>query len=102
MVIRKIITSKIIKGTVFRVEYFFISKYFDQYFLYALMVFKIFQSFSLPYTIINFLFDSFKLLTHFKIAHWNPPQNSLLCDWSMLSSVESADLLLAAGKMRKN
>ncbi len=40
-----------------------------------------FKSFPPPYTIINFLFVSSKLLTHFE--YWNPPQNSLLCDWSM-------------------
>ncbi len=40
-----------------------------------------------------------KLLTNFKNAYGNPPLNSLLCNWSMFSS---ADLSLAAGKMRKN
>ena len=63
------------------------------------MVFKVFQSFSLSYTIINFLFASLKLLTNFENAYWNPHQNSLLCDWLMFSS---ADLSLAAGKMREN
>ncbi len=33
--------------------------------VYALLVFKVFQSFSLPYTIINFLFASLKLLVIF-------------------------------------
>jgi hypothetical protein len=50
----------------------------------------------------NLLFASLKLLTNlilYVIAYWNAPQNSLLCDWSMFSS---ADLSLAAGKMRKN
>ncbi len=56
-----------------------------------------FKSFSLPYTLINFLFASLKLLTYFENAYLNPPQNSLLCDWSMFSS---ADLSLAAEKMR--
>ncbi len=76
-------------------------KHFNRYILsvYALLVFKIFQSFLLPYTINNFLFSSLKLLTNFENAYWNPPQNSLLCDWSMFSS---ADLSLAAGKMHKN
>ncbi len=63
------------------------------------MVVTIFQSFSQPSTIINFLFASLKLLTNFENAYWNPPQNSLLCDWSMFST---AYLSLAAGKMRKN
>ncbi len=61
-----------------------------------MMVFKVFQKLSLPYTIIKFLFSSLKLLTNFENAYWNPPQNFFLCDWSMFSS---ADLLLAAGKM---
>ncbi len=38
------------------------------------------------YTVINFLFASLKLLTNFENAYWNPPQSSLLCDWSMFSS----------------
>jgi hypothetical protein len=66
---------------------------------YALMVCKVFQKLSLSYIIINFLFASLILLTNFENAYWNPPQNSLLCDWSMFSS---ADLSLAAGKMREN
>jgi hypothetical protein len=35
-----------------------------------------FKTFSLPYTIINFLFASLKFLTNFENAYWNPPQNS--------------------------
>ncbi len=62
------------------------------------MVFNVFPKLSPPYTIINFLFASFKLLTDFENAYWNPPQNFLLCDWSMFSS---ADLSLAAGNMHK-
>jgi hypothetical protein len=62
------------------------------------MVLRSFKSFSLPYTIINFLFASLKLLTNFKNAYWNPPKNFLLCNWSMCSS---ADLSLVAGKMRE-
>ncbi len=54
-----------------------------------------FKSILLPYTIINFLFASLKLLTNFENVYWNPPQNFLLCDWSMFSS---ADLLLVSGK----
>jgi hypothetical protein len=55
-----------------------------------------FKRFSLPYTIINILVASLKLLTN---SYRNPPQNFLLCDRLMFSG---ADLLLAAGKMRKN
>jgi hypothetical protein len=65
--------------------------------VYALMVWRSFKSFSLLYTIINFLFGSLKLLTNFENAYWNRLPNSILCDWSMFSS---ADLSLAAGKMR--
>jgi len=54
-----------------------------------------FKSFSLHYTIITFLFASLKLLPNFENAYGNPPQNFLLCDWSMFSS---ADLSLAAEK----
>jgi hypothetical protein len=57
-----------------------------------------FKSFSLPYTIINFLFAFLKLLTNFENAYYNSPQTSLVCDWSMFSS---ADLSLDAGKMPK-
>ncbi len=32
-----------------------------------------FKSFSVPYTIINFLFASFKFLSTFKNAYWKPP-----------------------------
>ncbi len=45
-------------------------------------------------TFINFLFAPLKLPTNFENACWNPPQNSLHCDWSMFSS---ADLSLDAG-----
>jgi hypothetical protein len=57
-----------------------------------------FKSFSLPYAIISFLFSPLKS-HNFENAYRNPPQNSLLCDWSMFFS---ADLSLAAGEMRKN
>ncbi len=61
------------------------------------------KSLSLPYTTINFLFASLKWLTNFENAYWNPPQNPLLCDWSMFPSAgPGADPSLAAGKMRKN
>ncbi len=65
----------------------------------VMMVFLLFQSFSLPYTMINFLFASLKLLTNFENSSWNPPRNSFFCDWSMFSC---ADLLLAGGKICKN
>jgi hypothetical protein len=55
-----------------------------------------FNSFSLPYTNTYFCFASLKLLTNFEIAYCNPPQVSLLCDWSMFS-----DLSLAAGKCER-
>ena len=69
--------------------------------MYVLKVFRAFQKLltSVLYTIITFLFASLKLLNKFENANWNPPQSSLLCDWSMFSS---ADLSLALGKMRKN
>ncbi len=57
-----------------------------------------FQGLSLHYNIINFLFTSLKSLTSLNASR-NSPQNFLLCDWSMFSS---ADLSLAAGKMREN
>ena len=66
--------------------------------MYALTVSRSFKSFSVSYIIIIFLFASLKLLTNFENAYRNPPQNFLLCDWSMFPS---ADLSLAAGKLRK-
>jgi hypothetical protein len=60
--------------------------FFDQYFLFMSWWFsRSFKSFSLSYTIFNFLFASLKLLINFENTYWNPPQNSLLCDWSMFS-----------------
>jgi hypothetical protein len=68
--------------------------------VYALMVFSLcFKNFSLPYTIINFLFDSLKLVSNSENAYWNPSQIPFNRDWSMFSS---ADLSLAARKMPKN
>ncbi len=65
------------------------SKHFNQYFLCMRWWFlRSYKSFPLPYTIINFLFASLKLLTNFENAYWNHPQNSLLCDWSMFSSAD--------------
>ncbi len=40
-------------------------------FVYALIVFEIFQSFSVPYIIINFLFASLKLLTNLEMLTEN-------------------------------
>ncbi len=58
------------KGTVSRDGYFFLrSKHFIQYpyFLCTRWWFsRSFESFSLPYTIVNFLFASLKLLTNFE------------------------------------
>jgi hypothetical protein len=51
------------------------------------MVFQVFKKILLPITIINFLFASLKLLKIFKNAYWNSPQNSLLFDWLMFSTV---------------
>ncbi len=83
------------KGTVSPDRYFL-----NQYYLCILWWFsRSFKSSSLSFTIINLLFASLKLLTNFENAYWNPPQNSLLCDWLMFSS---ADLSVAAGKMCKN
>ncbi len=45
---------------------------------------------------INFFFSSLKLLTNFENAYWNPPKNSLFCDWSIFCS---AGLSLVAGKI---
>ncbi len=90
-----------IKGTVSLDGYFYWRpKHFNQYFLCMRWWFsRSFKSFTLLYTMINFLFATLKLLPNFKNAFWNPPQNFLLCDWSIFSS---ADLSLAAGKMREN
>jgi hypothetical protein len=88
------------KGKVSRDGYFWRSKHFNQYFLCIRWWFsRSFKSFSLPYPIINFVFASLKLLTNFENACWNPPQYSLLCDWSMFSST---DLSLAEVKCARN
>ncbi len=64
-------------------------KHFNQNFLFMRWWFsRSFNSSSLPFTVINLLFASLKLLTNFENAYWNPPQDSLLCDWSMFSSAE--------------
>jgi hypothetical protein len=56
------------------------------------MIFKIFKKLftTVQYININFLFASLKLLTNFGNAYINPPQNSLLCDWLMFSSVDNS------------
>ncbi len=80
-------------------DIFLTSKHFTKYFLCMRWWFsRSFKSCSLPYTVINFLSASLKLLNNFDNAYWNPPQNSLLCGWSLFSS---SDLSLAARKMRK-
>jgi hypothetical protein len=40
------------------------------------------SSFSLLYIIIIFLFAPLTLIANLENAYRNPPQNSLLCDWS--------------------
>ncbi len=45
------------------------------------------SSFSLLYIIINFLLASLKLITNFENAYLNLSQNSLLCVWSVFSTV---------------
>jgi hypothetical protein len=91
---------KVIWGSVTRWIYFLRLKHFNEYFLrMRWWISRYFKRFSLPHAIIIFLFASLKLLPNFKNAYWNPPQNFLLCDWSMFSS---ADLSLATGKMHKN
>jgi hypothetical protein len=85
-----------LKGQCHEMDIFLRSKHFNQHFLCMRWWFsRSFKSFSLPSTIINFLFASFKLHTNFQNAYWNPHQNFLICDRSMFSS---ADLSLAAGK----
>ncbi len=63
--------------------FFWRSDHINQFFLCMRKWFSMsFKSFPIPYTIINFLFASLRLRTNSENAHWNPPQNSLLCDWS--------------------
>jgi hypothetical protein len=57
----------------------------------------LFKSFSLPFTY-KLFFASLKLLTNFENAYCNPPQISLLCDWSLFSS---SNLSLAAVSKRR-
>jgi hypothetical protein len=60
--------SRYLKGQCHEMDIFFKFKHFNQYFLCMRCWFsRSFKSFSLPYTIINFLFPSLKLLTYFKM-----------------------------------
>ncbi len=89
-------------GSVTSLYIFWRSKHFNQYLLWMRWWFsRSFKSFSLPFTTFNFfiLFSSLQLHINLENAYWNPPQDSLLCDWSLLSS---AELSLTAGKMCKN
>jgi hypothetical protein len=62
-------TKKLFKRKVSRDGYF-LFKHVEQFLLSvdALMVFKVFKSLSLPFTIITFLYASLKLLTNIKNA----------------------------------
>ncbi len=99
-----ILLTLLLKGTVAWDGYFFWRPlHFNRYFLCMRWWFSMsFKSFSLPYTTSNFLFASLKLLPNFENAYWNPPPNFLLYDWLVFLVFSSADLSLAAGKMRKN
>ncbi len=89
------------QGTVSRDGYFFWKfKYYSQHFLCMRWWFSSSSKiFSLPYTIIRFLFVSLKLLTNFENAYWNPSQNFLLCDRSTFPGVDPHWL---QGKLCKN
>ncbi len=64
------------------------SKHFCQFFLCLRWWFsRYFNSFSPPFTIIYFLFDSLKLLTNFENAQWNPPRNSLQKKYSSRDTI---------------
>jgi hypothetical protein len=62
-------TKKLFKRKVSRDGYF-LFKHVEQYLLSvdALMVFKVFKSLSLPFTIITFVYASLKLLKNFENA----------------------------------
>ncbi len=94
-----------LKGTVSRDGYFFWrSKHFNQYFLCMRWCFwRSFKRFSLPYTIINFLFASLKFLEILKtLTETLKPSSQFPSLWSVDVQYSSADLSLAAWKMRKN
>jgi hypothetical protein len=58
-----------------------------------------YESFSLPYTIINFLFAFLKLLAKFEMR----TKTIIRIPFSVIDrKFSSADLSLAAGEMRKN
>ncbi len=62
--------TKRFKRSVSRDGYFLgLNILISTYFLYALMVFKVLQSFSLSYTILNLLFASLKLLPNCENAY---------------------------------
>ncbi len=63
-------------------EIFWRSKHFNQYSCVCSVGFQgLSKAFYYPIQ----LSASLKLLTNFENNYWNPPQNSLLCDWSMFS-----------------
>ncbi len=74
-----------LKGQCREMDIFWKFKHFNQFLLCMRWWFlRSFKGFSLLYTIINIIFVFLKLLINFENAYWNPPQNSLLCDWSIL------------------
>jgi hypothetical protein len=76
------------------------SKSYNQYlFRYVLIISYVFQKLFLMLYKYKILFASMKLPTNFENAYWNPPQNSLFCDWSMVSNVNPS---LAAMKIAQN
>ncbi len=61
---------RVLLGQCHEMDIFFKFKLFNQYFLFIRSWFpKSFKSFSPPYTIINFIFTSLKLLTNFDNAY---------------------------------
>ncbi len=86
---------KALKGQVHEMDIFLRSEHFNQYTSceFADGVQGLSKSFfHCPYTYNHYFY---LLLWNSWNAYWNPPHNSLLCDWSMFSSVDST---LAAGK----
>jgi hypothetical protein len=67
--------------------------------VYARMVFKAFQKLFITLYYYYLFICFFEILANFENPYRNPPQNFVLCDWSMFCN---ADLSLAAGKMRGN
>ncbi len=62
------------------------------------MIFKVFQSISLPYTIINFYVILWNYLLILKVLI----ETLLRISFSVIGRCTGADLSLAAGKMREN